>query len=32
MKESAKSFFKPGAATEIAEEILSIVISHEKLE
>lgn len=32
MKESAKSFFKPGAAAEIAEELLSIVISHEKLE
>lgn len=32
MKEGAKSFFKPGAADQIAREILSIVLSHEKLE
>jgi UDP-N-acetylglucosamine--N-acetylmuramyl-(pentapeptide) pyrophosphoryl-undecaprenol N-acetylglucosamine transferase len=32
MKEGAKGFFKPGAADQIAEELLSIIISHEKLE
>ncbi len=32
MKESAKNFFKPGAADTIARELLSIVFSHEKLE
>lgn len=28
----AKNFFKPGAADQIAEELLAIVLSHEKLE
>ncbi|KKQ78193.1 MAG: hypothetical protein A3A96_00120 [Candidatus Zambryskibacteria bacterium RIFCSPLOWO2_01_FULL_39_39] len=32
MKAGAKNFFKAGAANEIAREILSIVLSHEKLE
>jgi UDP-N-acetylglucosamine--N-acetylmuramyl-(pentapeptide) pyrophosphoryl-undecaprenol N-acetylglucosamine transferase len=32
MRESAKAFFKPGAADAIARELLSIVLSHEKLE
>lgn len=32
MKEGAKNFFKPGAADTIARELLSIVLSHEKLE
>lgn len=32
MADSAKKFFKPGAADQIAREILSIAISHEKLE
>jgi len=32
MKESAKNFFKPGAADQIAEELLAIAISHQKLE
>ncbi len=32
MKEGAKNFFKPDAADTIAHELLSIVLSHEKLE
>lgn len=32
MSEGAKTFFKPGAADQIAHEILSIALSHEKLE
>lgn len=32
MKESARDFFKPGAADTIARELLSIVLSHEKLD
>lgn len=32
MKERAKAFFKPGAADQIARELLSIGLSHEKLE
>jgi UDP-N-acetylglucosamine--N-acetylmuramyl-(pentapeptide) pyrophosphoryl-undecaprenol N-acetylglucosamine transferase len=32
MRENAKNFFKPGAADQIARELLSIVLSHEKLE
>ncbi len=32
MSESAKNFFKPGAADQIAEALLSIALSHEKLE
>jgi len=32
MREGAKNFFKPGAADQIARELLSIVLSHEKLE
>jgi UDP-N-acetylglucosamine--N-acetylmuramyl-(pentapeptide) pyrophosphoryl-undecaprenol N-acetylglucosamine transferase len=32
MKIGAKNFFKPGAADTIARELLSIVLSHEKLE
>jgi len=32
MKESAKNFFHPGAADQIARELLSIAISHQKLE
>lgn len=32
MKEGAKNFFKPSAADTIARELLSIVLSHEKLE
>jgi UDP-N-acetylglucosamine--N-acetylmuramyl-(pentapeptide) pyrophosphoryl-undecaprenol N-acetylglucosamine transferase len=32
MKEGASAFFKPGAADQIARELLSIVLSHEKLE
>lgn len=32
MKEGAKNFFKPGAADQIARELFSIVLSHEKLE
>jgi UDP-N-acetylglucosamine--N-acetylmuramyl-(pentapeptide) pyrophosphoryl-undecaprenol N-acetylglucosamine transferase len=32
MKDGAKNFFKPGAADTIARELLSIVLSHEKLE
>ncbi len=32
MREGAKNFFKPGAADTIARELLSIVLSHEKLE
>jgi len=32
MKEGAKNFFKPGASDTIARELLSIVLSHEKLE
>jgi UDP-N-acetylglucosamine--N-acetylmuramyl-(pentapeptide) pyrophosphoryl-undecaprenol N-acetylglucosamine transferase len=32
MKIGAKSFFKPGAADTIARELLTIVLSHEKLE
>ena len=32
MQEGAKNFFKPGAADAIARELLSIIISHEKLE
>jgi UDP-N-acetylglucosamine--N-acetylmuramyl-(pentapeptide) pyrophosphoryl-undecaprenol N-acetylglucosamine transferase len=32
MKEGAKNFFKPGAADIIARELLSIALSHEKLE
>jgi UDP-N-acetylglucosamine--N-acetylmuramyl-(pentapeptide) pyrophosphoryl-undecaprenol N-acetylglucosamine transferase len=31
MEESARAFFKPGAADTIARELLSIVLSHEKL-
>ncbi len=31
MKEGAKSFFKPNAADTIARELLSIILSHEKL-
>jgi UDP-N-acetylglucosamine--N-acetylmuramyl-(pentapeptide) pyrophosphoryl-undecaprenol N-acetylglucosamine transferase len=31
MEKSAKDFFKPGAADTIARELLSIVLSHEKL-
>lgn len=31
MSKSAKAFFKPGAADIIAREILSIVLSHEKM-
>jgi UDP-N-acetylglucosamine--N-acetylmuramyl-(pentapeptide) pyrophosphoryl-undecaprenol N-acetylglucosamine transferase len=31
MSESAKAFFKPGAADTIAREIFSIIISHEKI-
>lgn len=32
MRGSAKAFFKPGAADTIARELLSIVLSHEKLD
>lgn len=32
MKVGAKNFFKPGAAAQIARELFSIVLSHEKLE
>jgi len=32
MAEGAKNFFKPGASDTIARELLSIVLSHEKLE
>jgi UDP-N-acetylglucosamine--N-acetylmuramyl-(pentapeptide) pyrophosphoryl-undecaprenol N-acetylglucosamine transferase len=32
MRAGAKDFFKPGAADSIARELLSIVLSHEKLE
>jgi len=32
MREGAKNFFKPGAADTIARELLSIALSHEKLE
>lgn len=32
MREGAKSFWKPGAADQIARELLSIALSHEKLE
>jgi UDP-N-acetylglucosamine--N-acetylmuramyl-(pentapeptide) pyrophosphoryl-undecaprenol N-acetylglucosamine transferase len=32
MHTSAEEFFKPGASTQIARELLSIVLSHEKLE
>lgn len=32
MAEGAKNFFKPGGADTIARELLSIVLSHEKLE
>ncbi|MFH0803991.1 MAG: UDP-N-acetylglucosamine--N-acetylmuramyl-(pentapeptide) pyrophosphoryl-undecaprenol N-acetylglucosamine transferase [Candidatus Zambryskibacteria bacterium] len=32
MKAGAKNFFKPGAADQIARELLSIVLSHEGLE
>lgn len=32
MREGAKSFFKPGAADQIARELLGIVLSHEKLD
>lgn len=31
MEESARAFFKPGAADQIARELLGIVLSHEKL-
>lgn len=31
MREGTKSFFKPGAADEIARELLTIALSHEKL-
>lgn len=32
MEEGAKSFFRPGAADQIAIELLTIALSHEKLE
>ena len=32
MEEGAKNFFKSGASDQIARELLSIVLSHEKLE
>jgi UDP-N-acetylglucosamine--N-acetylmuramyl-(pentapeptide) pyrophosphoryl-undecaprenol N-acetylglucosamine transferase len=32
MEQSAKNFFRPGAADTIARELLSIVLSHERLE
>lgn len=32
MIEGAKNFFKPGAADQIAKELLTIVLSHEKLD
>lgn len=32
MKESAKKFFKPGAAEKIAYELLSIIASHQRLD
>lgn len=32
MKDGAKGFFKPGAADEIARELLSIALSHQKFE
>lgn len=32
MREGAKKFWKPGAADQIARELLSIVLSHERLE
>lgn len=32
MREGAKNFFKPGAADQIARELLSIALSHQKLD